>query len=506
MKRFALTAALYSLFASGVYAASDSEFEGLAMISSWKDAIKPNIIVIFTDDHGYADLGAQGQFSDIKTPHIDELAKSGVRMTSGYITAPQCTPSRAGLLTGRYQQRFGLDENGTIPLPLKEKLLPQRLKKAGYVTGMTGKWHLEPYPDQKEWIEKNLQALAGKKLTPEDIPFSMKLPYMASERGFDDTFQGQREKYWVNYDLQGNTIKKQYITNYRFRLDVQTDAALTFIKRNHQKPFFFYLAYFGPHVPLEATEKYLSRFPGDMPERRRYALAMLSAIDDGVGRIKETLREHNIDGNTLIFFISDNGAPLKITKEDIPISFKGSAWDGSLNDPYIGEKGMLSEGGIRVPFIASWPNGLSKGVEYDRPVSSLDVAATAIALAGLKPAEELDGVNLIPYLNGEKRGDPHKALYWRFWDQSAIRMGDWKFLKAGQREFLFNVSADDHETKNMILQYPRKAKSMKKRLEKWSKDLLRPGLPDGEIGREKGWYDHYFRNKNGGILTRELLK
>lgn len=504
MKQFALTAALYSLFASGVYATSRFESEGLAMISSWKDAIKPNIIVIFTDDHGYADLGVQGQLSDIKTPHIDELAKNGVRMTSGYVSAPQCTPSRAGLLTGRYQQRFGLDENGTIPLPLEETLIPQRLKKAGYVTGMTGKWHLEPNHThekwikenmpEKEWIEENIPEFAWKKFILADIPFSKKLPYMATERGFDDVFQGEMERYWANYDLRGNTIKKRYIIDNRFRLDVQTDAAVTFIKRNHDKPFFFYLAYFGPHVPLEATEKYLSRFPGDMPERRRYALAMLSAIDDGVGRIKETLREHNIDGNTLIFFISDNGAPLKITKEDLPISFKGGAWDGSLNDPYIGEKGMLSEGGIRVPFIASWPNGLPKGVEYDRPISSLDVAATAIALAGLEPVEELDGVNLIPYLNGEKRGAPHEALYWRFWDQSAIRMGDWKFLKAGQREFLFNVSTDEHETKNLILLDPEKAKSMKIQLEEWSQELLHPGLPNGEIRREKEWYDHYFRN------------
>ncbi len=454
---------------------------------------KPNIIVIFTDDHGFADLGVQGQLSDVKTPNIDQLAKDGVRMTSGYITAPQCTPSRAGLLTGRYQQRFGLDENGTIPLPLEEILIPQRLKKAGYVTGMTGKWHLEPNHIEKEWIAENMPELAGKKLTPADIPFSKKLPYMPSERGFDDTFQGEMITYWTNYDLQGNTIKKQHIKDMRFRLDVQSDAAVTFIDRNHDNPFFFYLAYFGPHIPLEATEKYLSRFPGEMPERRRHCLAMLSAIDDGVGRIREALRKYSIDENTIIFFISDNGAPIKITKEDKPIPQVIGCWDGSLNDPYVGEKGMLSEGGIRVPFIVSWPNGLPQGMVYDKPVSSLDVAATSVELAGLNSNKELDGVNIIPYLTGDKKGNPHEALYWRFWSQSATRIGDWKFLKAGSREFLFNVETDEHENKNLINSFPDKANFMKKTLKKWGKDLHHPGIPEGEIGRGERWYDHYFK-------------
>ncbi len=453
----------------------------------------PNIIVIFTDDHGFADLGIHGQVHDIKTPHLDGLAKEGVLMTSGYITAPQCTPSRAGLLTGRYQQRFGLDENGTIPLPVEETLIPQRLKEAGYITGMTGKWHLEPNHIEHEWIAENMPELKGKKVAPADIPFSKKLPYMPSERGFDDCFQGEMIGYWVNYDLQGNTIKKQHITDKRFRLDVQSEAAVTFIDRNHDKPFFFYLSYFGPHIPLEATEKYLSRFPGEMPERRRHCLAMLSAIDDGVGKVKETLNKYDIADNTIIFFISDNGAPLKIKKEDKSIPQAIGCWDGSLNDPYVGEKGMLSEGGIRVPFIVSWPAGLPKGIVYDKPVSSLDVAATSVALAGLKPDMERDGTNIIPYLTGDKKGDPHKALYWRFWDQSAIRMGDWKFLKAGNREFLFDVESDEHENNNLITDHPERAKKMKMKLEDWADGLHHPGIYNGKVKREKNWYDHYFK-------------
>ena len=452
---------------------------------------KPNIIVIFTDDHGYADLGVHDQVDDIKTPHIDEMARNGVRMTAGYITAPQCTPSRAGLLTGKYQQRFGLDENGTIPLPLNEVLIPARLKEADYTTGMTGKWHLEPNHIEKIWIKEHMPELSGKKIKPSDIPFSEKLPYMPSERGFDDCFKGEMIRYWVNYDLNGNSIEKQHIIDRRFRLDVQTEAALTFIDRNHDKPFFFYLSYFGPHVPLEATKKYLDRFPEKMPERRRYALAMLSAIDDGVGAVRSSLEKYGILDNTIIFFIGDNGAPLKINKEDLPISFKGGAWDGSLNDPYIGEKGMLSEGGIRVPYIISWPDKLPKGKIYNRPVSSLDVAATSIAVAGLKKSPDLDGVNLVPYLSGEKSGDPHKALYWRFWSQGAILEGNMKYLKAGEREFLFDVSSDKHETENLIYQYPNKAEKMKKKLEKWANKLHVPGLKDKQR-RELKWFNHYF--------------
>ena len=455
---------------------------------------KPNIIVIFTDDHGFADLGVQGQLSDVKTPYIDQMAKEGVTMTSGYITAPQCTPSRAGLLTGRYQQRFGLDENGTIPLPLQELIIPERLKEAGYTTGMTGKWHLEPNRLEHIWIKEHMPELVGKKVKPSDIPFSKKLPYMPSERGFDDCFQGEMIRYWVNYDLDGNDVEKQHIIDKRFRLDVQTDAALTFIDRNHDTPFFFYLSYFGPHVPLEATSYYLNRFPEEMPVRRRYALAMLSGIDDGVGAVRKSLEEYGILDNTIIFFIADNGAPLKIEKKDLmPVNAYVGSWDGSLNDPYIGEKGMLSEGGIRVPFIVSWPKGLPKGLVYDNPVSSLDVAATSVALAGLESNKALDGVNLIPYLSGVKNGEPHEALYWRFWSQSAIRMGDWKFLKAGSREFLFNVETDDHENKNLIGAHPYKAKSMKKLLENWGNELYYPGIPDGEIGRGEIWYDHYFK-------------
>ncbi len=219
---------------------------------------------------------------------------------------------------------------------------------------------------------------------------------------------------------------------------------------------------------------------------------MISAIDDGVGKIQQTLLDLNLKENTIIYYISDNGAPLKMHKEDRTLAFKGGARNGSLNDPFVGEKGMISEGGIRVPFIVSWPGGLPKGKVYDRPVISLDVAATSLSMAGLEPDSELDGVNLIPFLNDEKGGDPHETLFWRFWQQAAVREGNFKYMTAGDREFLFNVASAEHENKNLIGEYPGKAKAMRKKLELWARELKTPGIPNKGLKNEKEWFNHYF--------------
>ena len=194
-----------------------------------------------------------------------------------------------------------------------------------------------------------------------------------------------------------------------YHLDACSQAALTFIERHAEQPFFLYLAYRAPHVPLDAPEKYLSRFPGKMPERRRQALAMISAMDDGVGAIVADLKARDLDKNTLIFFIGDNGAPLKIHKIDAPGG--GPGWDGSLNEPMNGEKGMLSEGGIRVPFLISWPGTIPSGQVYDQPIVSLDVAATAVELAGQERDETLDGVNLVPFLKRGKEGSAARSAH-----------------------------------------------------------------------------------------------
>mgnify|MGYP006125865329 CR=1 FL=1 len=463
------------------------------LVAQNKNNSRPNIIVILTDDMGYADLDIQGSLDDLKTPHLNDLAETGVRMSAGYVTASQCMPSRAGLLSGRYQQRFGLDHNGTIPFPLEEEMIAQRMKDAGYVTGMSGKWHLEPNRNHHNWINTNIPEIAGrKKYNNEDVPHALKIPYLPNNKGFDFVHEGRFNQYWATHNVDGELIEPALINIPGYRLEVQTESAVTFIDKFKDEPFFYFLSYYAPHVPLDATEKYLSRFPGDMPERRRMCLAMIAAMDDGIGRIKETLRKNNIEENTLIIFLSDNGAPLKLHKKDVPLSFKGGAWNGSLNDPYIGEKGMVSEGGVRVPFIMNWPNGLPKGKVYDRPVSSLDIAATSLAIAGEKVPKELDGVNVIPYLNGETKGDPHDALYWRFWQQAAIRVGDWKYLNYQNTEFLFNVYNDEHEHVNLIGKYPNKAKELKANLTQWGSELKHPGISMKDAPAPKEWLTHYF--------------
>ena len=488
-------------------------------------AENPNIVVILTDDQGYADLSSQGIVEDVHTPHIDRLAAEGVRMTDGYITAPQCSPSRAGILSGRYQQRFGYESNAEGMFSRSERSLARRLQEVGYQTCMVGKWHVGAVrvnTDNPEfdYLETHREALGIDKLPDPQDPrnewlqdiYSHVVPlYKPQARGFDSVFDGRLYDVEYNFDPKGNVydrLRKRKFEGYR--LDLQTEAATAFLDLYHDRPFFLYVSYFAPHVPLEATEEYLARFPGEMPERRRQALAMISAVDDGVGRILAKLAEHGIDENTLIFFLSDNGAPLKRTMADVPIlpreviwqanskkakvPWKG-AWDGSLNTPLAGEKGMIAEGGIRVPFIMRWKSQLPAGEIYSEPVISLDIAATATAVAGASTdSPPLDGVNLIPFLKGEREGSPHESLYWRFWDQWAIRQGDWKLLIQGNREWLFNLREDIAERNNLLNQHPEKAAKLKEALTAWNETLFfeRPIGERKDLPDTTGSFDFYF--------------
>jgi arylsulfatase A-like enzyme len=463
---------------------------------------RPNFIVIFTDDQGYADLGVHGIRDDVKTPNLDRLAREGVLFTDGYITAPQCSPSRAGLLTGRYQQRFGYDSITEGPLPLEEKTIADRLGAAGYVTGMAGKWHLEPNAGTVAWALKKDPSLKTNNPNCVTMPRALQLPYGPGERGFQDFYWGELQKYLRNYDLEGRSLapEGEDHTTKGYRVEEQTSAALAFLRRQDDaKPFFLYLAYYAPHVPLVATDEHLARFPGDMPERRRTGLAMIAAVDDGVGRILDLLEEKKMRDNTLVFFTSDNGAPLGAQQgkpmDDVrPVGKPGPAWDGSRNDPLNGEKGMLAEGGIRVPFLASWPGRIASGTVWKKPVIALDIAATMNAAAGLPPDPALDGVDLLPLLAAGEEKAPSRDLYWRFWNQAAVRSGDWKFLRAGgDRKMLFDLAGDRGEQKNVIAEHPDIAADLEAKLAAWADKMSPPGLPAGPLNdQEQGWYGYYF--------------
>jgi arylsulfatase A-like enzyme len=407
---------------------------------------RPNIIIIVGDDMGYADIGIHG-CKDIPTPHIDSLAKNGVRCTSGYVSGPYCSPTRAGLMTGRYQQRFGHEFNpgpnpaGEVGLPLTETTLADRLKQAGYVTGMVGKWHLGN--DRKfHPLNRGFQEYYG-------FLGGAHSYFVADNRGT----KGQ-----VNAVLRGfePVAEQEYLT------DAFAREAVAFIDRHQKEPFFLYLTFNAVHTPMHATEKYLARFQDVPNEQRRTYCAMMSAMDDGIGSVLAKLDEAKLTENTLLMFVSDNGGP--------PVN-------GSSNAPLRGRKATTWEGGIRVPFLVQWKGRLPEGKTCDQPVIQLDLHATALAAAGANASgAQLDGVDLLPYLAGEKSSPPHEALYWRFGPQMAIRAGNYKLVKAAGIETpaLFDLAADIGETKDLSADKPEVVKELTAKYEAWNGTLEQP--------------------------------
>lgn len=440
------------------------------IVGNLQAANKPNILLIVSDDHGYGDVGAYG-CTDIPTPHMDSLAKNGVRFTNGYVSGPYCSPTRAGLMTGRYQTRFGHEfnpgagpvEGQKVGLPLSEVPLPQRLKAAGYKTGMVGKWHLG--------YEKELHPLS---------------------RGFDEFFGflGGAHSY-VNLRSAGaNPILRGFtpVDETGYLTDAFRREACDFIDRNAKETWFLYLPFNAVHGPMDAAPRYSDRFPQLSGGRQTYA-TMLTALDDAIGAVLGKLREHNIEKNTLILFVADNGGPEEV--------------NSSNNGPLRGVKGQTWEGGIRVPFMMQWKGQIPEGKQFHDPVIQLDYAPTALAAAGLEPDPtwKVDGVNLLPFVRREKAGIPHKALYWRFGQQMAIRMGEWKLVKAagaglegsgaGLRRSvvkdltgaqLFNLAADIGETTNLAEKEPEKLKELTAAWTAWNKDNIDPIWYPGQAG------------------------
>ncbi|MBM3501778.1 MAG: sulfatase [Armatimonadetes bacterium] len=406
----------------------------------------PNVVLILADDLGYAGIGVQG-CTDIPTPNIDSLAQNGARFTSGYVSCPVCSPTRAGLMTGRYQQRFGHEHNPGPPTEADaefgllpgETILPERLKALGYVTGMFGKWHLG-YQEAS---------------TP-------------TRRGFDEFygFLGGAHSYIPGQSDPKNPILRgtETLDPPEYLTDALAQEAAAFIDRHATEPFFLYLPFNAVHNPPHATEKYLARFAGIADEKRRIHAAMLSALDDAVGVVLAKLRERGLEENTLVIFLSDNGGPtLQTTSSNLPLR---------------GYKGDVYEGGIRVPFMVQWKGRVPAGQVIDQPVIALDLLPTVVAAVGgtVSPDWKLDGVNLLPLLTGETTAPPHDNLYWRFGEQCALRQGDWKLLKGrGAATWeLYNLAEDIAEAHDLATQMPEQVAALIATWEAWSAELQEP--------------------------------
>ena len=492
----------------------------------------PNILLILADDLGYAELGCHGS-KDIPTPHIDSLARNGVRCTAGYVTASFCTPSRAGLLTGRNQTRFGHELNvvgrqnldPAIGLPLTEKTLADHLKARGYATGLVGKWHLgatEPFHPQRRgfdeffgflheghfyvpgppwsgvttWLRTNaLPPGSGPRLTQGDVILSTHLK--TTEPRYDDH----------NPLLRGT----QPVTEREYLTDALARESVAFIGRHRAEPFFLYLAFNAPHSPIQAPPKYLDRFAHIPDIHRRLFAAMVSAMDDAVGAVLQKLREEILEEQTLIVFLSDNGGP--------------TAELTSSNAPFSGGKGTLLEGGLRVPFLVQWKGQLPAGKTFTHPVSALDLAPTFLAASSVgrdfvepqlerseasnasisakdTPTQDtrstrassvgkwgsteshptnLEGLNLLPHLRDESPLPP-RPLFWRMGRQAAARDGDWKLLRVGDQPWqLFNLATDLAEQTNLATKQPAVVEQLSAAWTKWNQQNIPPlwGLPPG---------------------------
>ncbi len=423
---------------------------------------KPNVLVIIADDMGYADIGVNGS-KDIPTPHIDSLALNGIRCTSGYVSAPMCSPTRSGLLTGRYQQRYGHEFNpdqepgeghAAEGLPASETTFPERMKAAGYVTGMIGKWHLGTGADM--------------------VPL---------ERGFDEFFGflgGQHAYFSPKVGSDWNALRRgdKPVAEAEYLTQAFGREASAFVARHRDRPWFLCLAFNADHPPLQASPEKLQQFE-DIPDsgRRTYA-AMQASMDDAIGEVMARLRLTGQEERTLIFFLSDNGGWPKVADNGILRGGKTTMW----------------EGGIRVPILVQWKGHLPAGKTYDQPVIQLDILPTALAAAGVsvRPEWKLDGVNLLPFLNGEDTSAPHDALYWRLGRGWAVRQGGWKLVSMQGRSqppraavtannapprWLFNLTTDPSESTDLASKFPHKVQELATLWEEWSVTLAPPAWP-----------------------------
>ena len=416
-------------------------------------AAPPNVVVFYADDLGWGELGCQGN-PQIPTPHIDAIARAGVRFTNGYVAATYCSPSRAGLLTGRYPTRFGHEFNSVANrtgLRLDQVTLADRLRTLGYATACVGKWHLG----------------GG-------------LEYRPTKRGFDEfygTLANTPFYHPTNFVDSRVSDETRPVTDAAFyTTDAYAARAVDWIERNKGRPWFLYLPFNAQHAPLQAPKTYLDRFSGIPDEKRRIFAAMLASMDDAVGRVMGKVRALGQEENTIVFYIADNGGPTASTT--------------SGNGPLRGFKMTTFEGGPRVPFLAQWKGRWPAGKVYDAPVINLDVLPTLVTAAGGKvdASWRLDGVDLTPFVTGANSARPHQTLYWRYGPQWAVRHGDLKLVvsKGGSGEpELYDLSKDIGESRDLAAAQPAKVRELQALWDKWSAEQAEPSAPDVPAGAAK---------------------
>lgn len=445
-------------------------FLSISQHSMAKVKNQPNILVILVDDAGYNDFGFMGS-KDMMTPNIDQLASQGVVLTDAHVAATVSSPSRACLMTGRYGHRFGYECNPSYSdygVSLDEQTIADVFQENGYRTAAIGKWHLGTL-DKYHPNKRGFDYFYGMKAGGRDYFYDEK----KSDRPGDER----------NILLNDKQVKFDgYLT------DVFSEKAVEFIK-NTDQPFMMYLAYNAVHTPMQATQEDLDRFSG---HPRQKLAAMTWALDRGVGTVVQGLKETGKFDNTLIFFLSDNG---------------GATINNSSNYPLKGFKGNKFEGGHRVPYFIVWNGKIKSGIKFDGLASSLDIFATAIDAAGIsKTKNRLDGVSLIPYLSGKKKGDPHHVLFWRKMDTRAVRMGDYKLIiTQGVDSVLYHVKSDLEEMNNILDQEPKIYKRMVKKLRQWEdEECVEP------LWTEEGWgkitNGYHQRLMHNEIKTADDLK
>jgi arylsulfatase A-like enzyme len=468
------------------------------------DARGPNIIVIVADDLGYNDISLHGGIANgrVQTPNIDALAREGVQVDAGYTANATCSPSRAAIMTGRYASRFGfeftsapvafsryLSHGGqdalrqpifheervgdvppveTLGLPPEEVTIAEHLRGAGYHTIHIGKWHLGESADlrpEAQGFDESLGFMMGAGMylpRNDEGVVNAYLPFDPIDR-----FLWANLPYAVQFNGGQRFRPDGYITDYF------TDEAVAAIEANRNRPFFMYLAYNAPHTPLQASRADYDALSDIEDHTERVYGAMVLALDRGVGRVMQALRENGLDENTLVIFTSDNGGAWYV---GLP----------NLNRPYRGWKATFFEGGIRTPFFARWPARLPAGGHVAGPAMHIDIFATAAAAAGVAPRHEIDGVNLLPFLSGEENAAPHQALFWRSGPYRAVRYGDWKLQvsETPDRVWLFNLRDDPTEQRDVASEHPERVAELRAMIEAQNEGApppLWPALLEGPV-------------------------